>query len=131
MSYTDEELQNKFDRQKFSGEGIDAESYRSVFDALKQEPHYSLPLNFADKMVDLVEAKENQKQSSRDTFWFAFGLALFVVGSGVAVYLTNFKLSVGVFKFASGYQGLLIFAITFVLLLNWVDSKLIRKIKAF
>jgi hypothetical protein len=44
-----------------------------------------------------------------------------------AVLLTNFKFSMGAFKFISGYPGLVVFAILFVSALQWVDHKMVRK----
>ena len=127
MNHTDEDLQKQFNRGSFSGDGIDAQAYQKIFDALKQEPGYSLPLDFADRVVSLVEAKEKAKEISPDNLWFGFGLLSFLIALVVAFALTDFKLSVGIFRFFAGYPGLVAFGITFILLLQWLDKKIFRQ----
>jgi hypothetical protein len=131
MNHKDEELQKQIERGDFPGEGIDAQAYHKIFNALKQEPDYNLPVYFADRLITLIESKEKTKEISRDNFWMGLGLFSFVVALLVALALTNFKLSAGAFQFLAGYQGLIIFGIAFIALLNWVDRKIIRKVEAF
>jgi len=131
MNDTDENLQKRFDEGDYSCEGIDAQAYQKVFEVLKREPEFTLPVYFADRLVSLIESKEKVKESSRDNLWLGLGLFSLVVALGVAFVLTGFKLSVGAFQFFAGYSGLTIFGIAFILLLNWVDRRVIRKIEAF
>src|SRR5438105_3879139 len=114
MKPTDEELQKQFDLGNFSDEGIDSQAYQKVFDALKHEPEYSLPVDFADHVVSLVEAKEQAKETSRDNLWMGVGLCSFIIALGVAFVLTGFKVSVGAFRFLAGYPGLVAFGIAFI-----------------
>jgi hypothetical protein len=131
MNRQNEELQNKFDREEFSGEDIDAQAYQKVFDALKREPEYTLPVYFADRLITLIESKEKAKEVSRDKLWLGLGLFSFIVALAIALALTDFKLSVGVFHFVAGYPGLILFGIAFIVLLNWIDKKIIQKVEAF
>jgi flagellar biogenesis protein FliO len=131
MNHKDEDLQEQFDRGDFSGEEIDAQAYQKVFDALKHEPEYKLPVYFADRLVTLIESREREKEVSHDNFWLIIGLLSFVVAFVVAFTLTDFKLSAGAFQFLAGYPGLVLFGIAFILLLNWLDRKIIRKVEAF
>jgi hypothetical protein len=131
MRDENEELQKLFERGDFSNEGIDAQAFQKVFDALKQEPTYELPVYFADRLVTLIESKEKAKEISLDRFWLGVGLFSFVIALIVALALTDFKLSFGAFRFFAGYPGLVLFGIAFIALLNWVDKKIIRKIEAF
>ena len=131
MNHSDEELQNKIDRNDFTGEGIDAQAYQKVFDAVKREPEFTLPVYFADRLITLIESKEKAKEVSNDNLWLGLGFFLFAVASIVVFGLTDFKMSVGAFEFFAGYPGLIVFAIAFILLLNWLDKKVIRKIEAF
>ena len=131
MNNKDEELQKQFDEGNFLGDGVDAQAYQKVFDALKQEPEYMLPVYFADRVVTLIESKEKAKEVSRDNFWLGLGLFSFVIALIVALALTDFKLSFGAFQFFAGYPGLIIFGIGFILLLNWLDKKIIQKAEAF
>jgi hypothetical protein len=127
----DEELQKKFDDGDSPVEGVDGQAYQKVFDALKREPDYSLPVYFADRLVNLIESKENSKEISRDNLWLGLGLFSLLIALVVAFALTGFKLSVGVFQFFAGYPGLIAFAIAFIGILNWVDKKILRKVEAF
>src|SRR5258708_19296436 len=116
MKTRDEDLQEQFDIGNFSDEGIDAQAYQKVFDALKREPEYSLPVDFADRVISLVEAKEKEKEKeiSRDNLWFGLGLFSFHIALVVAFVLTDFKLSVVAFRFLAGYPGLVFFGIPFI-----------------
>jgi hypothetical protein len=127
----EEELQKEFEQGNFSADGIDAQVYQKVFDALKREPEYTLPVYFADRLVTLIESKEKAKEISHDNFWLGLGLLSFVITLIVALALTNFKLSFGAFEFFAGYPGLVAFGIAFILVLNWIDRKVIRKAEAF
>jgi len=131
MNHKDEELQTQFEHGDFPGEGIDVQAYQKVFDALKHEPDYDLPVYFADRLVTLVESKEKAKENLRDNFWLGLGLLSFVIALIVAFALTNFILSAGAFRFLAGYRGLIIFGIAFIAMLNWADRKIIRKVEAF
>ena len=123
MTTKDEELQNQIERADSSVDGIDAYAYKKVFDALKQEPDFHLPTNFADKVVQKIEAK---KESSSDFLWFGIGIFMFAVAAIVSIVLTDFKVSFGAFKFISGYPGLFIFGLGFILFIQWLDKKLLR-----
>ena len=123
MNRLEEELQSQIEKQ-LNAEGIDASSYRKIFNALKKEPTYSLPAAFSDDIIKRIEM--TRPSTSSDRLWFALGIAGFVVAALVTILLTGFKLSAGTFKFLSGYSGLLIFGIAFVLLLQFFDKKFIR-----
>jgi hypothetical protein len=131
MNNKDEELQKQFEEGNFSIEGIDAQAYQRVFDTLKREPEYTLPVYFADRLVTLIESKEAIKEVSRDKFWLGLGLFSLVITLIVAFVITDFKPSFGVFRFFSGYSWFIFFGIAFVLFLNWIDRKIIRKVEAF
>ena len=131
MNYTDEDLQKKFDDGNYPGEGIDAQAYQKVFDALKKEPEFTLPVYFADRLVNLIESKEKSREISRDNFWLGLGLFSFVIAFIVAFTFIELKLTVGVFQFFASYPGLILFGIAFIGLLNWLDKKIIRKVEAF
>jgi len=131
MSNKDEDLHTQFERGDFSDEGVDTHLYQKIFEGLKHEPEYTLPLYFADRLVTLIESREKAKEIARDNLWLGIGLFSFVIALVVALVLTGFKVSVGAFRFFEGYLGLIIFGICFVLLLHWVDKKILRKVEAF
>jgi hypothetical protein len=127
MKTTDEDLQHQFELGDFSAEGIDAQAYRKVFDALQKEPTFSLPINFADQLVEKVESRERRKETSRDNLWLSLGLFSFFIALLTAIVLSGFKFSTGAFGFFPSHLGLVIFGASFVILLNLVDRKLVRK----
>src|SRR6185369_2153959 len=102
MNKEDENLQNQFDRGDFYSKGIEAQAYQKVFDALKREPDYTLPVYFADRLVTLIESKETAKEVSNDKFWLGLGLFSFIITLIIALVLTEFKLSFGAFRFLAG-----------------------------
>jgi len=123
MKHKEEDLQNQFERGDFSGEGIDAQAYQKVFDALKKEP-YHLPSHFADRVMLRIDAQESL---SKDYFWFGLGLFTLIAGACVAALLANFKLDFGTFKFISGYPGLFLFGVMFIALIHYVDKRFLSR----
>lgn len=120
---TDEELQKQVEAGQITGHEDD-EAYRYVFTALKQEPAFHVSISFADRILAKLERKEEQ----RDFRWLAVGIFLSVIALVVTLVVTK-AWTIGVFSFVSGYQGLIVFGIAFILLLHWVDRKLLRKYK--
>ena len=123
MTTKDEELQNQIERNESSFESTDAYAYKKVFDALKREPDFHLPINFADRVVHKIETK---RESSNDFVWFGLGIFTFAIAAVVAIALTDFKLSFGALKFIAGYPGLFIFGIGFILFIQWIDKKFVK-----
>jgi hypothetical protein len=123
MKRTDEELQNQIEKGLLNESGEDARAYQRIFAALKKEPDFHVSLPFADRIVAIVEKKEEK----RDYFWMAAGIFLIVVALIVSLALAKIHWTTGVFTFISGYSGLIIFGIAFILLLHWVDKKIIKK----
>lgn len=122
MKRLEEELQNQIENGLVN-ESDDARAYQRVFDALKKEPAFHVSLPFADRILTLIEKKEEK----RDYWWMAAGIFLIIVTLIVTLVLTKIHWSVGVFTFVSGYPGLVVFGVVFILLLQWVDKKVIKK----
>ncbi len=122
MKRSEEELQNQIEKGLVN-ESDDAHAYQRVFDALKKEPDFHVSLPFADRILAVIEKKEEQ----RDYWWMAAGIFLTVIALIVSIFLTTAHWTAGIFTFLSGYRGLVVFGITFILLLHWVDKKVIRK----
>jgi len=122
MKHTEEELQNLIEKG-LADESEDARAYQRVFDALKKEPDFHVSLPFADRIIAIVEKKEEK----RDYWWMAAGIFLTVIALILSLALTSAHWTTGVFTFLSGYSGLVAFGIAFILLLHWVDRKVIRK----
>lgn len=122
MKRAEEEFQHQIENGLVN-ESDDARAYQRVFDALKKEPDFHVSLPFADRVLAVIEKKEEQ----RDYWWMAAGIFLTVIALIVSLALTSAHWTAGAFTFLSGYPGLVVFGISFILLLQWVDKKVIKK----
>lgn len=120
MNLSDEELQVKIEQGAIP-ESADAKAYRRIFDALQEEPGYLAP-GFADRLMARLKGKED----SSDLVWLWLGVGALLITAAIAVGMTSFRFGVGTFTFVSGYSGLFIFGLLFVLLLHYVDRQWIR-----
>ncbi len=123
MKHSEEELQNQIEQGLVTESGDDIRAYQRVFDALKKEPDYHVSLPFADRIIAII----NKREEKRDYWWIAIGIFLAVIAMIVSLALTSAHWSTGVFTFLSGYPGLVAFGIVFILLLQWVDRKIVKK----
>lgn len=123
MKHTEEELQNQIEKGLITESNDDARAYQRVFDALKNEPDFHVSLPFADRIIAII----NKREEKRDYWWIALGIFLTVIAMIVTLALTSAQWSTGVFTFLSGYPGLVAFGIAFILILQWVDRKVIKK----
>jgi len=119
----EEELQDQIEQGLRNPDSEDALAYQRVFNSLKKEPDFHVSLPFADRIVALIEKKEDRK----DYWWIAAGIFLSVIALIVALALTKVNWTTGAFTFISEYYGLVLFGIAFILMLQWVDKKVIRK----
>ena len=122
---TDEELQNNIEKG-FAGQGSDDEAYRRVFAVLKREPSFKLSSDFAGKVIRNMHVVP-QLSATSELVWLYVGLFSFVIVAGIAIFLTGFKINLGVLKFISGYPGLIVFGALFILALQWIDKRFVRK----
>ena len=123
MNMQEEELQNQLEHDLNADASEDARAYKRVFDVLKKEPDFHVSLPFADRIITLIEKREEK----RDYWWMGTGIFLSLIAMIVALALTQANWSAGVFTFFSGYPGLVAFGIAFILFLQWIDKKIIRK----
>jgi hypothetical protein len=124
MNTRDEELQKKIESGHESDD-MDSRSYKTVFQALSQEPEFKLPASFADSVVAIAESK--RKSSSSDFLWFGLGIFFLVIAFVVAIVMTGFKLDLGFLSGVSSYYGLFIFGAIFIGILSWIDKKFIHR----
>lgn len=124
---TEDQLQESTER----GENIssyDGKAYRTVFNALNREHDFVLPPSFANKIVGRLA----EQRSSRDMLWLYLGLGSMLITLAIVIAIigsrTDFRfLTMGTFTFLSSYKGLVIFGIAFILTLQWIDKKFVRK----
>jgi hypothetical protein len=124
MTTRDEELQNKI-LSGLADDSNDGITYKKVINALSTEPDFHLPINFVDNVLRQIEVKE-QKSTSHEMYWLIAGIVVLSVGAIIGALLSGFKPSFGAFKFWASYQGLFAFGLAFLLLLQWIDKKLVR-----
>jgi hypothetical protein len=123
MKRSEEELQNQIEKGLVDESSEDAHAYQRIFDVLKKEPDFHVSLPFADRIIAIIDKKEEQ----RDYWWMAAGILLTLIALIVCIVIIRPHWTAGVFTFISGYAGLVIFGIAFILLLHWVDKKVIKK----
>jgi hypothetical protein len=123
MKLTEEELQNQIEKGLLNESSEDARAYQFLFDTIKKEPGFHVSLPFADRVVAMIEKKEEK----HDYFWLATGIFFIVVTLLVSLALAKINWTTGIFTFISGYSGLIVFGIVFILLLQWIDKKVIKK----
>jgi hypothetical protein len=99
-------------------------AFSKVDRALKREPIFQLAPGFSDRVMARIDTS---RVSSSDLVWMGAGILAFIVATIVAIAFTNFKLNFGVLKFISGYPGLVAFGVLFILVLHWIDKKVIQK----
>ncbi len=119
----EEELQNQIEQGIKNHDSDDALAYQHVFNSLKKEPDFHVSLRFADRIVALIEKKEERK----DYWWMAAGIFMFVITLIVTLAIAKITWTTGAFTFIPEHYGLVGFGIVFILLLQWVDKKVIRK----
>ena len=121
---TDEDQQGLIEKGLEFG-GRDSHAYVKIFEGLRSEPEFVLPSNFSGKVIHRLSLTSSR--SSYDMAWLCSGLAACLVAMIVSVLMTDFKINFGAFGFISGYPGLITFGILFVLALQWVDRKIVRR----
>lgn len=126
----DEILQNKVEAEEFD-DSLDSISYKKVFEALKRESSAHIPINFADRLVTLIEARESKKSSRLELLLFICGAILSVILFAVAIVLTKFELNLGFLKSINNFKGLIAFTIIFTGILLLLERRLLRKEESY
>jgi hypothetical protein len=124
MNIHDEELQDKI-LSGMADDSRDGVAYKKIFHALTSEPDFNLPVHFADKVIREIEAKE-EKSVAREMYWLAAGIFTLSVGAVIGALLSGFKPSFGAYKFLASYPGLIGFGLALIVLIQWLDKKLVR-----
>ena len=101
---------------------------KQIESALLREPEFRLPVSFADRMVSMMEASI-QKEKRWEIFLIGLGALSFLAAFVVTIVLTDFKISLSGFPFIASHWGLAAFAVSFILLLNYLDWRLVRKVQ--
>lgn len=132
MNTRDEEIQKNFEEGQIpDSDNIDVKAYRHVFRALEKDPAYALPERFAEGVVSRL-AERKQRRDAKDHFWFGAGIFFIAIAFLATILFTGvrvpgFTLDLGFLSAMAEYKGLALFGVLFILLLHWVDSRLIRR----
>jgi len=125
MKNWEEALQQNIESGQSVDNGPDAQAYRVVFDALKKEPEYALPPAFARRVMQKIEISQKQRFSMREIRAVAAAVFLMIVTLAVTIYMTGVKPALGVLNGVLPYWGFIVFAISFIGLLHWLDRRFI------
>ncbi len=126
MKNFEEEIQRQVEEGRAPSTDANTRAYQRVFDALKQEPDFELPARFEDNVLQTIEATEKATER-KETYWLIAGVFVLIMASIIGAILVGFKPSFGAFEFLSRYTGLFIFGVVFILLLQWVDRKIVHR----
>jgi len=128
MNANDEELQRKIEIDDDAQQGVDADAYRTVFAALKQQPDIHLKRTFADDLIQKLIAAREKRENRKDMFWFGFGMLVLVMGMVVSTgfilpYLKVENAATGLSGLLQ-YKGLILVAIVMFGIFGWLDDRL-------
>jgi len=103
----------------------DANLYKQVFDGLKQSPQYTLPASFASSVIQRIQLR--QRQSLRwEYFYLTLGIVVMVAACGIVFALSGLTVNLGFLRGLNDYKWVMVFAALFVILLQWVDRKVLH-----
>jgi sterol desaturase/sphingolipid hydroxylase (fatty acid hydroxylase superfamily) len=125
MTNWEDELQQNIESGQPVDNGPDAQAYRAVFEAIQKEPEYVLPPGFARRVMQNIEIREKRWLSVREVRAVALAVFLMIAALAVTIYMTGVKPALGILNQVQPYWGFILFAISFVALLNWLDRKFI------
>ena len=94
---------------------------------LENEKSFQLSTGFADRIVAMAEARLVKTESNRELWWLVPGIISMIGAVVFALTQVKFTASVGVFTFISGYWGLVVFGIVFILALHFIDKLLLKR----
>lgn len=125
MKTNENEIQERVEKGLYIDNDLDAIAYEKVFQLIPSEPEFYLSPQFADRVLTKIELAD-KKSAAREMYWLYFGIGILFVGALVGSIMIGFKPSFGAFKFLASYPGLFFFGVAFILLIQWVDKKLVR-----
>lgn len=102
---------------------------QQIKSALEKEVNFHLPDNFSDRIIYLIQLKAKQERRWELTGIITAGV-LFLISLAVTLSLVDFEFGFGALTFLNEYIGLLAFAIIFVVALQFIDKKLVRRHQA-
>ena len=127
MNINKEEIKKLLEEDNSSPiEHADVDAFSRILTVLeKEEKAIPLSTNFSDRVIQKITQK--QRKSNRLS-WFGYlagvlGLLLSLI---ITLALVDFKLDFGFLKGISSYSGLFLFGISFIVILNFLEKRIIR-----
>jgi len=132
MKPDEEELQRNVESGKITDAGdLDVKAYQHVFTAFKQVPGPRLPASFADRVVQKILQRQQEKESSTDLWWLGIGLFLLCIAFIVAFAFIGFRINVGFLSAITDFRGLIVLFIVLMGVFHWMDKKLVARSDRF
>lgn len=131
MNKHEEDLQKNIEAgEKPTGDDMDILAYREVFSRLQKEPDFYLPADFADVMVTRIIEKK-KLDTSKDLLWLGAGVFLLLIAFATTAVMSGFKPDLGFLKNMSSYLGLFVFGVLFILILNFLEKRIVPRKNPF
>lgn len=125
MKKSDTKLQELAQNGQLENTGWDSKAYIHVFRALSKEPSSKVSSHFADRVIDKIIEVQARKSARMDFLYLIIGLFGFGLAAIVLISITGFRPSTGAFAFLLHHSGLMIFTLFFIILLQWMDKKIL------
>jgi len=106
-------------------EESDEVSYKAVFRVLEKDRAPQLPSQFADRVVQTIEAKR-KRASKVELFWMIGGIVSIVIASVGGLLWRGFQFAPGFLKELNDYKGIVIMVSIILILIQVLDKKFIR-----
>jgi hypothetical protein len=126
MNQEEEKLQQAMEQKQQSINNLDQKAYHLVFRSLSLIPGADVSPGFAAAVVVKIE-KQKRKAALQELAWMIFAGFLLLISLAVAIVLSGFRIDMGFLKGLGSYSGVVVFGLFFVLLLHFVDKRLLRK----
>jgi hypothetical protein len=123
----EEALQRQAEQNQMKGFDKDSRAYQIVFNALQKETGFQLSPRFADQVIHQLQ-QQRKFRTTHEYVWLGLGIFLFIVAAVVTVVKTDFRPEWGFLNGISRYLNVFIFGAVFILALQWLDRKFVRRI---
>lgn len=134
MKHDDEEIQKQVELGLSESKTPAHDTYQKIFDALKQEPDYDLPVYFADRVVNRI-IQQREEKTRRDHLWLITGLigifVVFIITLILTLTMTSVTLQFGFLAHLLEYKWLLLTGAILVTVFNWLDKRILRQVESF
>jgi|GEM_PF-4303730 len=123
----DKESQEALDKNRsLAAPDEDTKAYRTLYEVLDNLPTEDyLPSTFADKVVSRLKPKSIKGDTQ--AFWWYGSMILFLMLSGLVILaLVMVSLKMDILSFAGKYGPIMLFATVVVLVVQWMDGRLVR-----